>query len=52
MLLETRSLFDGDNSDYEPPTAAMMEDANTEAGARCDQIAQEMWKDYLHVLHN
>lgn len=22
----------------------MMEEANTEAGARCDQIAQEMWE--------
>lgn len=29
-----------------------MEEANTEAGARCDRIAQEMWEDYLHVLHD
>lgn len=52
VLLETRSFFDGGDSDSEPPTAAMMEEANTEAGARRDRIAQEMWEDYLHVLHD
>jgi hypothetical protein len=52
VLPEIRSFFDGGDSDYEPPTVAMMEEANTEAGARRDWIAQEMWEDYVHVLHD
>lgn len=54
VLPETRSVFDGDDSDSGPqaPMAAMTEDANTEAGIGRDRIAQEMWEDYLDVLHD
>ena len=52
MLLETRSFFDGGDSDSEPLTEAMTEDANSEAGAMCDRIAREMWEDDLHILHD
>jgi DDE superfamily endonuclease len=51
VLPEARPVFDDDG-----PEEAMMElddaDAGMEAGIRHDQIVQEMWEDYLHVLHD
>jgi uncharacterized alpha-E superfamily protein len=51
-LPEVKSFIDGDDSDPQSLATAMMEEGNTAAGIRHDRIAQEMWEDYLCVLHD
>ena len=52
VLPETQSFINGDDSDSQCPTMAMVEERNTEAGIRCDWIVQDMWDNYLHVLYD
>jgi hypothetical protein len=51
MLLETQPSIDSEDSDSQFPVMDMMRE-NTEASMRRDQIAQEMWEDYLQVLYD
>ena len=52
MLLETQPFIDSDDPDLQFPVGAMTRENTELASIRRDQIAQEMWEDYLHVLYD